>query len=241
MPSSRAFFSDASTAAAAPSTFTEHISLVFGYAIISAPITISSGVSFRYIDFGFIVECWWFFTDTFANCSKVVPYLRACSMPASANTAGIRPEPSRPSFGMPPPPPAAAEQARLAHLLDADREHEVVDAGLDRHPRLAERGRAGGAGVRAVDHRNAGLADLLQDALADHPGRLHQVAAVERLDVLDLHAGVVERQQRGLGAELGHRLLREAAEVDHVDADDVDVSLICRAPRVSRVQARGLK
>jgi hypothetical protein len=30
MPSWRAFFSEASTAAAAPSTFTEHISLVFG-------------------------------------------------------------------------------------------------------------------------------------------------------------------------------------------------------------------
>ena len=45
MPSSRAFFSEQITAAADPSTFTEHISFVFGYAIISEFITSGSGVS----------------------------------------------------------------------------------------------------------------------------------------------------------------------------------------------------
>ena len=47
-------------------------------------------------------------------------------MPASAKTAGIVPEPSKPSFGMPLAAASAAEEA-LAHLLDADREHEVVE------------------------------------------------------------------------------------------------------------------
>ena len=55
-PSSFAFFSDAMIAAAEPSTLTEHMSFVFGYEIISAFITVSSGVSIWYIAFGFIVE-----------------------------------------------------------------------------------------------------------------------------------------------------------------------------------------
>jgi hypothetical protein len=64
------------------------------------------------MDFGFFTECWWFFTETFANCSKVVPYLRECSIPASAKTAGIRVEPSNPSLGMPfPPPPPPSSPA----------------------------------------------------------------------------------------------------------------------------------
>ena len=50
-------------------------------AIISAAITSSKGVSFRYIDFGFIVECQWFLTETRAKSANVVPYFRACSMP----------------------------------------------------------------------------------------------------------------------------------------------------------------
>ena len=59
----------------------------------------------RYMDFGFIVEWWWFFTDTCANCAKVVPYLRLCSMPICANIVGIVPEPSTPSVDTPPRPP----------------------------------------------------------------------------------------------------------------------------------------
>ena len=97
--------------------------------------------------FGFSVLWWWFFTDTLANCSKVVPYLRACSIPASAKTAGIVAEPSSPSFGMPRAATTAAEEP-LPHLLDADREHDVVGPGLDCHPGLAKGGRAGGARVR---------------------------------------------------------------------------------------------
>ena len=46
-PSSRTFFSEHNTAAAEPSTFTEHISLVSGQAIISLASTSSSGVSLR--------------------------------------------------------------------------------------------------------------------------------------------------------------------------------------------------
>ena len=40
-------------------------------------------------------------------------------------------------------------------------------------------------------------------------------------------AGIVESHQRSLRAELGNGLLREAAELDHVDTDDVDVAHVC--------------
>ena len=43
---------------------------------------------------------------------------------------------------------AAAEETCLAHLLGADAQHDVIDAGLDRHPGFTHRSRARGAGGR---------------------------------------------------------------------------------------------
>ena len=120
-----------------------------------------------------------------------------------------------------------AQEPGARHLLDADREHQVVEPGLDRDPTLAERGGAGGARVGAVDHRNAGEADLAQDALAHHAAREHEVAAVERLHVADGEPGVVERAERRLGAQRLDRAIGELPELDHVDADDVDVAAHC--------------
>jgi len=87
---------------------------VFGYEIISAFITVSRGVSIWYMALGFMVEWWWFLTETFARCSKVVPYFRLCPMPASANSAGMVWLPIMPSRGMllSPPPPHPASQGR---------------------------------------------------------------------------------------------------------------------------------
>ena len=119
---------------------------------------------------------------------------------------------------------AAAQEAGLAQLLDADHQHGVVDSGLDGGPALSERGGAGGTCIRAIRHRDAGLPDLLEDALAHHRGRLHQVAGIEGFHVLDRHARVFERQPCRLCAELRHAALRVPAELDHVDSEDVDVA-----------------
>src|SRR5579864_5970838 len=116
----------------------------------------------------------------------------------------------------------AAEKAR-PHLLATDAQHDVVDASLDRHPTFAESCRAGGASVRGVDDGNAGLADLAQDALADTARCFEQIAAVERLHVLDRQPAIVERHQRRLRTELRHRTFGETPELDHVRSYDIDV------------------
>ena len=118
---------------------------------------------------------------------------------------------------------ATAEQPLLAHLLDTDRHRDVVHPRGDRYEGLAECGRAGCAGVGDVDHGDAGLADLLEDALTDHRVSLIEVAAGEHLDVLDADAGVLERKDRGLAAEFRHRLGRITAELDHSGSQYVDV------------------
>jgi len=94
----------------------------------------------------------------------------------------------------------AAQQA-TAHLLNTNRQHDVVDASLHPHPGLAKGGGTGRAGVGHVDHRYAGLTDLLQNALAYHAACLPEVAAPRGLYVAHVQARVVERQQRRLGSQ----------------------------------------
>ena len=117
---------------------------------------------------------------------------------------------------------AAAKQAP-AHLLDTDGQDDVVEVGLDRRPGLAERRGAGGAGIGHVDHGDPGLADLLQDALADHAARLAQVSAVQRLHVLDGQSAVVERKERRLRTELRDGFFGKPSEFDHVHTDYVGI------------------
>ena len=119
---------------------------------------------------------------------------------------------------------AGAQEAHLAHLLGADGHGHVVGARRDGEVRLAEGGGAGGAGVRDVDHGDARLADLLQDALTDGGVRLVEVAAGDELDVLHFDAGVLEGKQCGLPGQLRHGLLGVAAELDHRHTDDGYVS-----------------
>src|SRR3972149_6348702 len=85
------------TAAAAPSPVGQHMYSVFGQATTRAFITSSRPTAVWYCEYGLCMECLWFLTETFANCSIVVPYLRMCSTPAMPNTAGMRPEPRTPS------------------------------------------------------------------------------------------------------------------------------------------------
>ena len=120
----------------------------------------------------------------------------------------------------PPPPPSNP----FAHLLNADGNHQVVQARLDAGPGFTKRRRARGAGVGDIHNRDAGLADLLQQPLPDHAGCLAKVAAVQRLHVLDGEAAVVQCQQCRLGTDLRNGLVGESAELDHVYADDICIS-----------------
>src|SRR6185436_17381847 len=70
--------------------------------------------------------------------------------------------------------PAATEEARAGELLDADREAVVDLTGLDGHDRRAQRGGTGRTGVGDVVDRDAGLADLLLQLLAE-AAATHQV------------------------------------------------------------------
>src|SRR6266545_5791901 len=117
-----------------------------------------------------------------------------------------------------------AKEAHLAHLFAADSHRHVVGAGGDRHPRLAERRRAGGAGVGDVDHGYAGGAYLFHDPLADHGVRLVQVAADDDLDVLDRAAGVLQRADRRFGGERDDILVRISPELQHRGSDNSYVS-----------------
>ena len=45
-------------------------------------ITSSSSTSTWYCESGFLTEWRWFFTDTLAKCSGLLPYWRMCSTPA---------------------------------------------------------------------------------------------------------------------------------------------------------------
>ncbi len=128
-----------------------------------------------------------------------------------------------------------AEEAHLAHLLGADGDGDIVGAGGDGHVGFAEGGGAGGAGVSDIDDRDAGLADLLEDALPDHRVRLVEVAGHEDLDVLHGGAGVLQGEEAGLRGQLLHALLRVAAELDHAYPNDGYISHV--SPSFSRLRA----
>ena len=118
---------------------------------------------------------------------------------------------------------AAAEQTGAGQLLDADGEAHVALAGLDRHDRRAQRGRARGARVGDVVDGDPGLADLLLQPLT-HPGvGLHQATGREHADVAHRHPAVGEGGHRRFGREVDRVLVGVLAELRHLDAEDPDV------------------
>jgi len=86
---------------------------------------------------------------------------------------------------------SAAQEAHLAHLLAAHGHRDIAGPGGHGQVGLAHGGGAGGAGIGHVDHRYARLADLMEDALADHGVGLVEVAAHQERDVLDADSGVL--------------------------------------------------
>ena len=76
------------TTAAAPSPMAEHISWVNGVAMVRAARICSTLHSFWYWERGFKQPLWWFFWDTMAKCSRVVPYTSMRFAARSAQWAG---------------------------------------------------------------------------------------------------------------------------------------------------------
>ena len=183
------------------------------------------------------VEWEWFFSLILAKSSKLVPpYRWPYSIPIWAKTPGHdlgadapvdrrhRPVPARRGEGARVLLAAAAgEQPGAGELLHPEGQAHVGLAGLDRHAGHPERGGAGGAGIGHVVHRNAGLAQLLLQLLADAGVGRHQVAGADHPHVLHLDAAVGQGAEHGLGGQVDQVQVRVLAELRHVDAQDPQV------------------
>jgi len=63
----------------------------------------------------------------------------------------------------------------------------------------------------------------VQDALTRHRLGFELIATIQRLDIGNRHAGVIECEQRTFSAKHGYSFVRKATEPDHVGSDDIDV------------------
>jgi hypothetical protein len=109
----------------------------------------------------------------------------------------------------------AAAEAR--ELLDADHGDGLRAAGLDRPAGFAQRRGAAGTGVLHIGDRNAGHAEIAQDALADQWPAIARAA--ERLvDIAALDAGILHGAGQRLAAKILDAALRLLAEFRHADA-----------------------
>ena len=174
----RAKSARATIAAAAPELVGQHIIRVSGSATMRAPRTSSTPTSIPYCAFGLREALRWFFTDTIAICSTVVPYFLLCARKISANISGIGAEgcacdgrrESR-----------VGSQRSALHLLESHRQRHIDHAGPHRHHRLVKGGRTGRARILDVDDWDAGDADAIEQPLAGRDP-LHRVAAAGHSD-----------------------------------------------------------
>src|SRR3954451_24553560 len=127
------------------------------------------------------------------------------------------------------------EEPHLAHLLGADGEAEVGHARRDLKVRGAHRGGTGRARVHDVVDRDAGLADLLGDLLAD-AAHVEHAPGRQDLHVEDGDAGVVERVERGLRGQVDHVLVGIAADLGHRGAEHPDGFTHWKFPSPLRAQ-----
>jgi hypothetical protein len=113
----------------------------------------------------------------------------------------------------------------VVELLDAEREHGVVDAGLHHGARLVQRRRGAGAGVLDVHDRDRTHArraqhHLAADALLPGDQPRHRVADEGRLDLLLVDAAVRQRREQGLAAQGLQSRVHVLAEARHADTGD---------------------
>ncbi len=118
---------------------------------------------------------------------------------------------------------STGEQAGPGELLDTEGEPHVGLARLDRHARHPERGGPGRAGVGHVVDRDAGLAELLLDLLADAGVGGHQVPCADHTHVAHRHPAVGQRAEYGLGGQVDQVLVGMLAELGHVDPENPNV------------------
>ena len=130
--------------------------------------------------------------------------------------------------------PAAFEQLEDAllvvdaHLLAADREHDLGLARAQIRGGLRQCGAGTGAGVLDVDDGNALDAGSRQRDLSSHgllilQCTLPDVAEPRGFDIGHTAAGIGQRQPHGLGGQLAKGFFRLLAEGRHADADDKDL------------------
>src|SRR5207253_7247000 len=117
--------------------------------------------------------------------------------------------------------PVRAGEAAVAHLLEADREHDVVHAGGDGEAGVPERIHAGGAVVLDAGH---GAAEELQGiGQRVAPEGRHDRPDPRRLNSVPLTPCVGERLAHGVAHEVLGALVVELAELRTADAHDGDL------------------
>ncbi|MNE41958.1 hypothetical protein D3C80_1360610 [compost metagenome] len=116
--------------------------------------------------------------------------------------------------------PEILQRTRL-HLLEAKGQGAIDSAAFHRLARHEQRGRAAGAVVVDVDHRNAGHADFIQRRLAAG-GVAIDITGIGLLHQLITDTGILQRLAHSLGAHLdvagaGTGL----GELDHADTGNI--------------------
>ena len=117
---------------------------------------------------------------------------------------------------------ATTQQAHLAHLLYAEGQAHLRLPGLDREVDGAQGRRPGGTRVGHVEHRYAGLADLLLHPLAHARLGLEERAGTHHVHVVDGHPAVRQRVHARPRGQVDRVQLRVAAEPGHRRSEDPD-------------------
>src|SRR6266481_2299509 len=107
------------------------------------------------------------------------------------------------------------------HLFYSNRQHQIIFACFHAHPPFTEGCSARGTRIRAVDDGYTGLANDSQDPLTDHP--FVNVAAVERLHIMDGEASIIQSHECRLGPDIFESAVRKPAELYHPDSDNIDI------------------
>ena len=206
--------------AEAPSDTAHESNRPSGYAMIGAFIASSIVIARRKCAFGCFSPLAWFLTATRARSSLFQPCTSNARVAAIANIAGAE---GAGRNGMQPLADVReAARAGVGDLLDAAREHDVVDAGRYREARVAERVHARRAEVLDARGGDAVHAQRVDGGGSAHPGRVVVDAGPDRLDVGALDAGVAAGLFDGLDEQVLLILLPVLGEARGSDARDGD-------------------